>query len=636
MRLALLIPFFLFANAIFSQKTDSLVYDPEKKYTQKFMDSIIIGRYTRNIVTLTNEDFGKMLRSDSDLRGWVYYYARKASKANREKKYDSSLYYAEKSIKSVYDSKVFRLLDEKKLTNVYTVKGHSLYTQGYYKKSIVAYQKALDLIKKHPYIWESFVVVGIADNHYKLGNDSLALKYMLQVSKDSLFMGYNNSAIRIYKKIGSLYQDIGNTDMAKKYFEKSLEYSENSDYKISLPSIYGSLGSIFLVEKNVDSTVYYYKKAVEAEFKYNVKPENHQGIQESSDFRKEYIAVIEGDLDSAIRNLKELVKKINSFEVINIEDKDLMVKIVKTLGMAYEKQGNSKEYQKLLEESFTFLERFHQGQLKEDLQNLETQYQTKEKDFSIVQLEQQKEQQDTIIKQQRAIAIGLVAFSLVLSGLGYLLWRQRKIKTQYEKENLEQRLLRSQMNPHFIGNAMNTISALVVKKSENTIPYIKKLSSLFRLVLTNSREEFVSLEDEITIIKNYLELQSNFSTMFDFSFLIDENIHLEEIIIPPMLIQPLVENAIVHGLAKTENKGVIVVEILVQEKKGLLLCRISDNGIGYQNTLDSKNSTSVSGDIIKERLVTLKRKFKVDARIQIEEKKKGVVVELYLPFLKDE
>jgi LytS/YehU family sensor histidine kinase len=156
-------------------------------------------------------------------------------------------------------------------------------------------------------------------------------------------------------------------------------------------------------------------------------------------------------------------------------------------------------------------------------------------------------------------------------------------------------------------------------------------------VLTNSREEFVSLDDEVATINSYLELQSQFSKDFDFSFFVDNSIDQEEYIIPPMLIQPFVENAILHGLKSNSNRGRVDIKI-TRNDKGLLLCEISDNGVGISNVnalKDSKKQKSVSGDIIRERLEILKNKFKVNARYLITSKNKGTHVELYLPYLLD-
>jgi len=227
---------------------------------------------------------------------------------------------------------------------------------------------------------------------------------------------------------------------------------------------------------------------------------------------------------------------------------------------------------------------------------------------------------------------------VLLSGFGYLFWKQRKLKNQYEKENLEQRLLRSQMNPHFIGNAMNTVSSLVERDSKETIPFINKLSNLFRLMLTNSREELVSLEEELVIINNYLELQSNFSQKFSFKVSIGDDVSLEEVVIPPMLIQPLIENAIVHGFSNSIKNREITINVIKDQKESLLKIEVGDNGSGFDQNVQLKNNQnrkSISGNIIKERLIILKKKFKVNSRLTVNSNEEGTKVELYLPYLID-
>lgn len=619
---------------VFAQATDTVTFDPKIKYTQTIVDTLFVGLKKAKIKIKSFEDIKRILESDKDLLGWPYYYYRKL-RSYKESKYDSIILYADKGIKAFETSTVKRDFDEQNLLQLNYQKAFALSILNKHSEAIVCYQKALDLNKKYPYKWKSFIIAGKARSHYDMGNDSLALESFLKLTKDSLYMSITRSFVTTYERIGGIYYASQDLEKSKYYFRKSLDKSINSSYKADLASIYGSLGGIYFRRKNIDSVLYYYKKSIYSDKEFGIG--DYYGAIEDNQFHKGYVNIFEGALEKGIFDLQKLKSKLILATKKTKGDKELMLKIIETLVIAYEKQGNYKECHNLLTETFDFLDAFHKGQLKENLQELETQYQTKEKDFEINQLEKTQEQQDTIINQQKTIGLGLGGFLVILSGLGYLFWRQRKLKNEYEKENLEQRLLRSQMNPHFIGNAMNTVSALVEKQSENTIPYINKLSNLFRLVLTNSREEFVSLEDELITIKSYLELQSNFSKEFDFSVTIDKDIDVEEMIIPPMLIQPFIENAIIHGLSNMKSRGQINVDIK-QKDKGLLLCKISDNGVGYGKSNDvgiSKKHNSVSGGIIKERLEVLKNKFKVNSRVLVKEIEKGTTVELYLPFLID-
>ena len=634
MKIILFFSIFLNFNTIFSQQTDSLIFNNNIEYNQKFIDSLMLIKNRKKVLSI--EDFAKMLRSNDSLQGWVHYYEAKSSSFYRKKDFDSSIFYANTGIKFFNKSKTKRPFDEERLTKVYIVKGASLMELGNYKKSIISYQTALDLIKKYPYKWKSYIITGIANNHFRLGNDGLALKYSLLASKDNLYMSIDQAAIVNYTRIGSLYSAIGNNKSAIQSFNKGLKRAINSNYKTNISTIYGSLGNIYESKKKPDSVIYYYKKAIHADDTYGIS--NYKGALEENEFRNSYIAIFEGSLNEAIINLKKLIHKINSFEKINKDDKDLIIKSIETLGIAYQAKGDSNEYQNLLKESFNFLDRFHKEQLNENIQNIETQYQTKEKEASILQLSKIKEQQSVIINQQKIIGLSLGGLFFIITIAGGLFWRQLKLKNKYLRDNLEQRLLLAQMNPHFIGNAMNVISSLVNKKSKNTIPYINRLSNLFRLVLTNSREEFISLEEEILILKSYLEIQSNFSKNFDFSFSIDEELDIEEVLIPPMLIQPFIENSILHGFSNNDSRGIIKVFISKKEKEKLLYFKIMDNGVGYKYNngfVYGKKQKSVSVDIIKERLEILKKKFKVKAQVFIKEEDKGTSVELYLPFLID-
>ncbi|WP_299336032.1 histidine kinase [uncultured Psychroserpens sp.] len=629
MKILLFFITFLINYVGYSQNEDILTYDANKVYTQKYVDSI-----NKNNLRIKLSDYKKILESDKKLKGWTRYYAGLASLASRENKYDSVFFYADKAIKTYNDLEVPRPVDEHYLVGVYINKARSLKAASKdYKNSIINYQAAIDLSKIYPYKYISYVTAGIADAHIQMGNKELALKYFLEVEKDSVYMNISRPAVVTLTKIGALYKDMNNVEEARKYYNKGLDKSINSDYKSNIPTLYAYLAFTYHQDDKYLQASKYFKQAIEAIKANGVG--DFPGAQFNYDFLKCYVEVFEGKTNKAIEDLKELLSAIKGQEKINRDDYELATYVIETLGIAYQKKGNASEYKALIKESSLIYERYNKEQQQQELQNLETSYQTKEKDASIAQLEESKKQQGIIIKQQRTIGFGLAGLFLLALLLGVLFFKQRKLKNKYEKENLEQRLLRSQMNPHFIGNAMNTVSALVNKKSDDAIPYINKLSNLFRLVLTNSREEFVSLEDELTTLNSYLELQSQFSKDFDFSFNIDQSIDQEEFIIPPMLIQPFVENAILHGLKPNHNRGRVDIKISRNEK-GLLLCEIDDNGVGYSKGLkETKKQKSVSGDIIKERLEILKNKFKVDARYLIKNKDQGTQVKLYLPYLLD-
>lgn len=162
--------------------------------------------------------------------------------------------------------------------------------------------------------------------------------------------------------------------------------------------------------------------------------------------------------------------------------------------------------------------------------------------------------------------------------------KQEKITLEKQMVDLEQKALRMQMNPHFIFNALNTIKGYYsggnIKEANN---YIGQFSTLLRLILEND-QRLISLEKEIEIITLYIDLiKLRYSDVFDYEITVHSEIDSAEMAVPTLILQPLVENAIIHGLAPKESKGFLSIEFLIQNNK--LVCWVRDNGIGYSTSM---------------------------------------------------
>ncbi|MEL7145785.1 MAG: histidine kinase, partial [Bacteroidota bacterium] len=183
----------------------------------------------------------------------------------------------------------------------------------------------------------------------------------------------------------------------------------------------------------------------------------------------------------------------------------------------------------------------------------------------------------------------ILAFLIIASLIIYSRFRRIKIRNEIEKERilmekniieLEQEASRLQMNPHFIFNSLNSIQGFIsTNDRQQAKRYLVKFAKLMRLILENAREEFIPLENEINILDNYLELEKLSSNhQFEFSIDIGEQLESESTEIPPMMIQPFVENAILHGVRRKETMGHINLSFYTEGQ--LLICEITDNGIG--------------------------------------------------------
>ena len=181
------------------------------------------------------------------------------------------------------------------------------------------------------------------------------------------------------------------------------------------------------------------------------------------------------------------------------------------------------------------------------------------------------------------------AASFILLSILLLIYRNRKRQLKKERERLkleknmlemEQKALRLQMNPHFIFNAMNTVQALIAKKDEKAARYyLAKFSKLMRKVLENSRNTLITIQDEIEALENYLNLeQLSNEDNFDYEIIVDQNIQTDAYGIPPLLLQPFVENSIVHGIKELNHRGKITINFIWKET--FIECSVNDNGRG--------------------------------------------------------
>ncbi len=167
---------------------------------------------------------------------------------------------------------------------------------------------------------------------------------------------------------------------------------------------------------------------------------------------------------------------------------------------------------------------------------------------------------------------------------------KKQLQLQNHLLSLEQKALQLQMNPHFIFNVLNGIKAMSVSNIDAMNLTINKFAALLRDTLNNSRENTITLEQEITTLKNYIEVEQLMSEKpISYKINFNENINAEEILIPPMLIQPFVENAIRHGIMAVQRAGKLTISFGVSND--FLTCEISDNGIGiYHAKQDNSNS----------------------------------------------
>jgi len=206
----------------------------------------------------------------------------------------------------------------------------------------------------------------------------------------------------------------------------------------------------------------------------------------------------------------------------------------------------------------------------------------------------------------KILSIGLF-FSLLWY---YFRWRRknaiRKAETEKQLSDLNMKALRAQMNPHFLFNSLNSIRYQILSNDkQKAANYLTKFSRLVRYILQNSEQEFVSLADELYLMQLYIDMeQIRFVDKFDFVQEIAPELEQSKVLIPPMIIQPFLENAIIHGINPLERRGLLTLKIYKEIDRIHII--VQDNGIGIQASKKLKGDTmykkSMGMDITKNRI----------------------------------
>jgi tetratricopeptide (TPR) repeat protein len=431
-----------------------------------------------------------------------------------------------------------------------------------------------------------------------------------------------------FRSMGNMFLDLGKYDSSIYYFQEGLQVLPEDG-----PSLAG-LGKLWMLRKEYDTALNYLQNAI-----INFKKRNDDGgiMWAMVDMGKSYIGL--KNYAKALQYAKECLEMARRLESIDV------------MQYVYEIHWNVYEALHQKDSAYFYFQKF--VPLKDSLEDAKFKLQNLQK-LTLYKAETKEEQQqaridllhkDNQIKQQqlqkealmKKILIGcLIVFILI----GIIIFRNILLKRKNEKhrrelaENelqiqklesgktkaelqqqateLEMQALRAQMNPHFIFNCLSSINRFILKnESETASDYLTKFSRLIRMVLNNSSKNLIILEDELEMLRLYLDLERlRFKNSFDYSITFHNNFDAGSIFIPPLMLQPFAENAIWHGLMHKEGQGIL--DIAFELEKNVLNCYITDNGVGRKKaeTLKSRSAEkqkSMGMQITAERLALLNK-----------------------------
>jgi tetratricopeptide (TPR) repeat protein len=446
--------------------------------------------------------------------------------------------------------------------------------------------------------------------------------------------------------IGNIYIALRQFDLAEERFKKSLDYEIELNNKRGLAINYQNIGYCYEQREIFDKALVHYRKSMQ----YNVEINSKLGIAICNnsigqlylkqDNPQEALNLIEPTIElskSLGDNFYIAMATINTgwalTELNRYEEAELRLKEGLSISQKYKLQGFKAEAYKHLSTLMEKQGRYHSAlqyyefyqEEEEKILNLKNQqymsdllikYETEKQQSKIDLLEKENEIVKIKLGQSQRIFLYAALLFLLIVIVAFLLYRQRKLESQKRLLTIEQKLLRTQMNPHFIFNSLLSIKIYMMNNDkESAIEYLNKFSKLVRTILATSLEKEITLAEEIETMNLYVNIENiRLNNEVRYTVQIDKGIALDQVKIPSLTLQPFIENALWHGLSAKEGVKSLSLEVTKQEDNFIEIF-ITDNGIGRQNTIKIKEDSlehqkSIGTNLTKERLGNFFRNFK--------------------------
>lgn len=497
--------------------------------------------------------------------------------------------------------------------------------------ALTAYQEALNLTSNENE--RAARILDISEVYYQMAQFNDALKILDGAggnTKDEAMTGkIQNQKAKIYARLNEL-------DKANDYYQSSqrnLRPVENAaDASRDQPVLQSAKEEIsegYRVQKRYDEDIALRNQSID----YNLESNNLNEVSKDKIELSKSLAA-KGETNKAIKELEEAALLADT-----INNPGEQAKAFLTLADLYEKNDRPQQALQAYKRYAEAAQRSSEANalvLEEKADLIKRQKEIEELTRTVT-LARQEEQ--TLSQRQRIVIYGLVLLLCVLLVTSYFIYRNA-LASRRANQLLALKSLRGQMNPHFIFNALNSVNQFISENDERTAnKYLAEFSRLMRLVLENSQEDFIPLQKEEEIIDLYVKLEHyRFRDKFEYTLTVDADLIRETIQIPPMLIQPYVENAVWHGLRYKEGKGKL--DIHFKKEPTNLIVLIEDDGIGRHKsqamkTDNQKRHQSTGLKNIQERLSILNSVYKTNYQVKVEDifPQSGTRVSVTIPLI---
>jgi hypothetical protein len=516
------------------------------------------------------------------------------------------------------------------------IAGYYLYLADY-DKAIGYYMRAGDRFKSFDSLGHAAEICETGNAYLRWGNLEKAESYLKTGLKEATTLENRPFVTYCFNDLTDLYLKKHEYTLALKCcHDLRTKFPNNSPEYLAIPLV--KMAAIFLEQNMPDSALFYLKSSGKIMEKENVVLVAPFGTFELNYYYYLYFLSV-GDVKKSLKRLETALEEAQGARYL-----PLILKYTNELRSFLLNQGDSLKALRYLVQYHSLQDSVNKMNTEARIASFEIEQQQQKKENEIEQLKTQK-----ISQRNYYLFGGALLLLIVIVVIIVIIYKRKRDKeqltTNFKKQlaQAETKALRAQMNPHFIFNSLNSINSFVMdQKHEIASEYLIKFSKLIRLILDNSRSETISIEKELETLKLYVLLESaRFDNKFKCIYHISENVNTHSIMIPPMLLQPFVENAIWHGLMQKEGEGTITLEIKKQDEEFLNIS-ISDDGIGREKAaaLKSKSATHKSHGlkVTSQRIEMMNKLNSSGAKVNIIDLKDeqgnptGTKVELIIPF----
>ncbi|MEO8770472.1 MAG: histidine kinase [Ferruginibacter sp.] len=484
-----------------------------------------------------------------------------------------------------------------------------------------------------------------------LKNNKKSLEFQFRAISMFRDLGRNRSLADAYSSLGNTYDNIDKVDSALFFYKQSVEISEKYDYPKGVAGALTNMGIVYIKTRDYSKALDCLNKAL--------------AIYTEMDDQNN-MAIIFSNMGEVIYKAPDsILKKINiapanksktaidyykkSLQLSeNTEDIASQVDEWESLSKIYKDQKNYEQSLIAYEKFIVLKDSIINDEKKQAITKIEMQFEfTKQEDSLKAEHEKKEIISRAEIARQETVKESIVAGSLILlaAGIaGFIFYkRNRDIRQQHKDAELKNeitetnmKVMRLQMNPHFIFNSLNSIGDYIIKnKPGEADAYLAKFAKVMRMTLENSEKKEITLADDLLMLELYMQLEAKrLNDKFSYKINIGPGVDTENILVPPMIFQPFVENSIWHGIAKKEGKGHI--DISISGINGMLHCVIEDDGVGRQQPSTTQpneqaKNASLGMKITKARIEILNKLKGSNATVQLIDKPQGLRAELQLP-----